>query len=39
MAHPADPERIFAARKTATIERGIGDHRILRSDAVAWVES
>jgi hypothetical protein len=38
MSRPPDTERIFAAKKAATIERLVGDG-IARSDAVAWVES
>ena len=38
MARRADPERIFQARKAATIERLIGDG-IPRAMVDAWIES
>ena len=39
MSRSTDPERLFAARKAATLERLISDHGIPREWAVAWVES
>lgn len=39
MSQAPDPERIFAARKAAGLERLVRDHGILRGHAIAWLES
>lgn len=38
MSRHSTPERIFAARRAATIERLVGDG-IPRTDVLAWIES
>ncbi len=37
MARP-DPERIFAARKAATLERLVTENRLPLAEASAWIE-
>ena len=39
MSRSPDPERIFTAKRAATLERLINDHGVPRTWAEAWLES
>jgi hypothetical protein len=39
MSRSPDPERIFAAKRAATLQRLVNDHGIPREWATAWLDS